>query len=122
MDGVPMAESVHLHLVFQNGWALETLHRYENIVNGAFTIDELDTYDNGTAGLTGKVLLAVCRLLGQRMTCIDSPVEHDFDMTPAISLFVECGDNDDLERLFAALAEDGSCSCRSTATASAGGT
>jgi predicted 3-demethylubiquinone-9 3-methyltransferase (glyoxalase superfamily) len=28
-------------------------------------------------------------------------------MTPAISLFVECGDQDELERLFVALAEDG---------------
>ena len=101
------AESVHTHLMFQNGRALESLHRYEDIFGDAFTIDELDTYDNSRADLAGKVQLAVCTLLGQRITCIDSPVDHDFDMTPAISLFVDCSDNDELERLFAALAADG---------------
>jgi predicted 3-demethylubiquinone-9 3-methyltransferase (glyoxalase superfamily) len=102
-----MAESVHTHLMFQNGRALEALRRYEEIFEGGFTIDELDTYDQSAAALAGQVQLAVCTLLGQRITCIDSPVRHDFDMTPAISLFVECSDEDELERLFVALAEDG---------------
>jgi predicted 3-demethylubiquinone-9 3-methyltransferase (glyoxalase superfamily) len=93
--------------MFQNGRALEALRRYQEIFDGQFTIDELDTYDDTAAGPTGQVQLAVCTLLGQRITCIDSPVEHDFDMTPAISLFVECNDEDELERLFVALAGDG---------------
>jgi predicted 3-demethylubiquinone-9 3-methyltransferase (glyoxalase superfamily) len=102
-----MAESVHTHLMFQNGRALEALRRYEEIFAGAFTIDELDTYDEGAAGPTGQVQLAICTLLGRRITCIDSPVQHDFDMTPAISLFVECSDEEELKRLFAALGDDG---------------
>jgi len=102
-----MAESVHTHLMFQNGLALQALRRYEEVFDGAFTIDELDTYDESAGDLTGQVQLAVCTLLGQRITCIDSPVQHAFDMTPAISLFVECGDDDELERLFAALGQDG---------------
>ena len=102
-----MADSVHTHLMFQNGRGLEALRRYEAIFDGAFTIDELDLYDEAAAGPTGQVQLAVCGLLGQRITCIDSPVEHAFDMTPAISFFVECGDADELERLFGALAEGG---------------
>jgi len=93
--------------MFQNGQALDALRRYEEVFNGAFTIDELDTYDENAAGPTGQVQLAICTLLGQRLSCIDSPVRHDFEMTPAISLFVECTDEDELERLFAALAEDG---------------
>jgi predicted 3-demethylubiquinone-9 3-methyltransferase (glyoxalase superfamily) len=102
-----MAESVHTHLMFQNGRALEALRRYELIFDRAFTIDALDTYDETSPGPTGLVQLALCTLLGQRITCIDSPVEHVFDMTPAISLFVECEDEEELERLFVALAEDG---------------
>jgi predicted 3-demethylubiquinone-9 3-methyltransferase (glyoxalase superfamily) len=93
--------------MFQNGRAQEALRRYEEIFAGSFTIDELDTYDEGAPGPTGQVQLAVCTLLGQRITCIDSPVQHGFDMTPAISLFVECDDNDELERVFAALSEGG---------------
>jgi predicted 3-demethylubiquinone-9 3-methyltransferase (glyoxalase superfamily) len=102
-----MAESVHTHLMFQNGRAQEALLHYVEVFDGDFTIDQLDTYDDAAPGPTGQVQLAVCTLLGQRITCIDSPVTHDFDMTPAISLFVECGDDDELERLFTALAEDG---------------
>jgi predicted 3-demethylubiquinone-9 3-methyltransferase (glyoxalase superfamily) len=102
-----MAESVHTHLMFQNGRALEALRRYEAIFDGAFAVDDLSTYDEASPGLTGQVQLALCTLLGQRMTCIDSPVQHEFDMTPAISLFVECVDEVELERLFAELSEDG---------------
>lgn len=102
-----MAESVHTHLMFQNGRGLEAVRRYEEIFKGGFTIDELDTYDDSSAGPTGQIQLALCTLLDQRISCIDSPVHHAFDMTPAISLFVECSDEEELERLFAALAEDG---------------
>lgn len=102
-----MAESVHTHLMFQNGRALEALRRYEEVFEGAFTIDELATYDETAAGMAGQVQLAICTLLGRRMSCIDSPVRHDFEMTPAISLFVECTDDAELERLFGALAEGG---------------
>jgi predicted 3-demethylubiquinone-9 3-methyltransferase (glyoxalase superfamily) len=93
--------------MFQNGRAMDALRRYEEIFEGDFTIDELDTYGEGAPGPTGQVQLAVCTLLGRRITCIDSPVSHDFDMTPAISLFVECSDDAELQRLFAALADDG---------------
>jgi len=102
-----MAESVHTHLMFQNGRAAEALRRYEEIFEGAFTIDALDTYDDAAPGPTGQVQLGLCTLLGQRISCIDSPVQHGFDMTPAISLFVECSDHDELERLFTALSEGG---------------
>lgn len=91
----------------QYGRAGKALRRYEEIFDGAFAVDELDTYDESAAGPTGQVQPAVCTLLGQRITCIDSPVQHVFDMTTADSLFVECGDEEELQRLFVALAEDG---------------
>jgi predicted 3-demethylubiquinone-9 3-methyltransferase (glyoxalase superfamily) len=93
--------------MFQNGRAAEAVHRYEEIFEGAFVIDALDTYDETAPGPTGQVQLALCTLFGQRITVIDSPVQHAFDMTPAISLFVECDDPDQLERLFGALSEGG---------------
>jgi predicted 3-demethylubiquinone-9 3-methyltransferase (glyoxalase superfamily) len=93
--------------MFQNGRAEEALRRYEEIFDGDFTIEELDSYDESSPGPTGQVQLAVCTLLGQQITMFDSPVQHGFDMTPAISLFVECNDVDELEGLFAALADGG---------------
>ncbi len=102
-----MATSVHTHLMFQNGRALEAVRRYEEVFGEGFSVDELDLYDEAAAGLTGQVQLAVCTLLGQRVTFFDSPVSHGFDMTPSISLFVECDDDAELERLFGALGVEG---------------
>jgi predicted 3-demethylubiquinone-9 3-methyltransferase (glyoxalase superfamily) len=102
-----VADSVHTHLMFQNGLGLAALRAYESIFAGDFTIDELAVYDDASPGPTGQVQLASCTLAGQRITCIDSPIQHEFDMTPAISLFVDCTDEAELERLFTALGEDG---------------
>jgi len=93
--------------MFRNRRALEARRRYQEIFDGAFTIDGLDTDDESAAGPTRHVRRPVCTSLGQRITCVDGPIEHDFDRTPAISLFVECGDDGELERLFVALAKHG---------------
>jgi predicted 3-demethylubiquinone-9 3-methyltransferase (glyoxalase superfamily) len=39
--------------------------------------------------------------------CIDSPVKHNFTFTPAMSLFVDCADEAELDTLFAKLSEGG---------------
>ena len=44
VEGSRFAESVHTHLMFQNGRGLEALRRYEEIFESGFTIDEMDTY------------------------------------------------------------------------------
>jgi predicted 3-demethylubiquinone-9 3-methyltransferase (glyoxalase superfamily) len=102
-----MATSAHTHLMFQNGKALDAIRRYEEVFAGGFTADEVDLYAEGAPGPTGQVQLAVCTLAGQRVTFFDSPVAHGFEMTPSISLWVECDDSAELERLFDALAEGG---------------
>jgi predicted 3-demethylubiquinone-9 3-methyltransferase (glyoxalase superfamily) len=38
---------------------------------------------------------------------IDSPVKHDFTFTPAMSLFVDCADEAEIDALFAKLSEGG---------------
>ena len=101
-----MPSSFHPHLMFQNGQAEAAVRRYEEVFDN-FVIDELDLYSDASGGPAGQVQLAVCTFAGQRFTCFDSPIEHAFDMTPAIALFVECDSDDELERVFAALAEGG---------------
>jgi predicted 3-demethylubiquinone-9 3-methyltransferase (glyoxalase superfamily) len=39
--------------------------------------------------------------------CIDSAVDHGFGFTPAISLFVQCDSEDELDGLYGELAEQG---------------
>lgn len=38
---------------------------------------------------------------------IDSPAKHDFTFTPSISLFTECKEDAEFDRLFAAIGEGG---------------
>ena len=46
-------------------------------------------------------------IAGQSVICIDSPVKHEFTFTPSLSFFVECQSEDEIDGLFAALAQDG---------------
>ena len=55
----------------------------------------------------GKVQYAFFTLGGREFICIDTPIKHDFGFTPAISIFVDCESQKELERVYSALAEDG---------------
>ena len=55
----------------------------------------------------GSVKPASFTLNGQNFMCFDSPVKHDFTFTPAISIFVTCNSEAEVDRLFAALSEGG---------------
>ncbi len=70
-------------------------------------IESITRYGAGGAGAEGSVELATFSLAGQRFMCIDSPAKHDFTFTPAVSLFVRCEDEAEIERLYGALAEGG---------------
>jgi len=101
-----MAKSVDIHILFQNGQAKHALDRYQEVFDD-LTVERLDLYDGDGDGPVGQVKVADLRLLGRRFVCIDSPVQHEWDMTPGIAPFIECDDDDEIERLFHALSEGG---------------
>jgi predicted 3-demethylubiquinone-9 3-methyltransferase (glyoxalase superfamily) len=55
----------------------------------------------------GGVQRCTFTLRGREYRAFDSPVKHAFTFTPAISLFVDCADEAELDRLYAALIEGG---------------
>ncbi|MFG2994724.1 VOC family protein [Streptomyces sp. NPDC048257] len=59
------------------------------------------------AGEEGTVRHAAFSLAGQTFMCIDSSVKHQFGFTPAMSLYVQCDSEAEIERLYAALADQG---------------
>jgi predicted 3-demethylubiquinone-9 3-methyltransferase (glyoxalase superfamily) len=63
--------------------------------------------DAVTRAADGTVQHAVFTLQGQRFRCFDSPPVHDFTFTPSFSLFITCDSAAEVDRLCAALAEDG---------------
>lgn len=55
----------------------------------------------------GTVIHATFTLHGQEFMCIDSYVNHNFTFTPAMSLYVTCDTEEEIETAFNKLAEDG---------------
>jgi predicted 3-demethylubiquinone-9 3-methyltransferase (glyoxalase superfamily) len=98
-----MGTAITTFLMFE-GQAEEAMGFYASLFDGA-KITSIDRYDEGDA--KGTVKRATLRLPSQTLICVDSPVEHAFGFTPAISLFVDCESEGEVDRLFAALAEGG---------------
>ena len=73
--------------------------------DGAIT--SIRRYGPEGPGADGTVLQAAFTLRGETFMAIDSPVKHDFTFTPAMSLFVDCEDEAEIDRLFAKLSEGG---------------
>ena len=93
--------------LFQNGRALEALCRYEQIFEGAFTIDELDTYDETGRGAdrTGSTRHLHAARPAHHVHRQAAPTLLRYDAGDLA--FVECDSGEERERLFVALAEDG---------------
>jgi predicted 3-demethylubiquinone-9 3-methyltransferase (glyoxalase superfamily) len=66
-------------------------------------ITRLDRYGPEGPGEAGKVFQAAFKLGGQSFRCFDSHVHHAFTFTPAISIFVDCDSEAELDQLYAAL-------------------
>jgi predicted 3-demethylubiquinone-9 3-methyltransferase (glyoxalase superfamily) len=64
-------------------------------------------YGPNEAGAEGTVMHATFTLGGQEFMCIDSSVKHAFTFTPAISLYVTCETEAEIDRLYEKLSEGG---------------
>jgi predicted 3-demethylubiquinone-9 3-methyltransferase (glyoxalase superfamily) len=64
-------------------------------------------YGPNEAGAEGSVQHATFSLAGQQFMCIDSYVSHPFSFTPATSIYVQCADDAEIERLYTELSKDG---------------
>jgi predicted 3-demethylubiquinone-9 3-methyltransferase (glyoxalase superfamily) len=89
------------------GKAEEAMTFYVSLFKGS-QVTRIEKYGPGGPGAEGSVKKAEFTLAGHHMACIDSPMKHAFTFTPSTSLFVECEDEAELDRAFAALSEGGS--------------
>lgn len=60
----------------------------------------IDRYAAGELGKEGSVKKAIFEINGSRLMCIDSPAPHAFTFTPSISLFVDCDEASEIDRLY----------------------
>ena len=92
------------HLMFQ-GNARAALETYQAVFPD-FAVDMLELNGDDTRS-PGTVRMAKVSFAGQSLIVIDSPMPHDFDFTPSMSLFVEMDDAEELDTAFALLSDGG---------------
>ncbi|MGZ3751158.1 MAG: VOC family protein [Mucilaginibacter sp.] len=92
-------------LMFE-GRAEEAMNFYISLFKQSGIVS-ISHYDASEPGTEGTVKHAVFSLNGQEFMCIDSHATHGFTFTPAMSIFVNCETEPEIEHLFGKLAEDG---------------
>lgn len=58
-------------------------------------------------GEEGTVVMAEFIVAGQRFRCSDSFIDHEWSITPAVSVMVDCDSTQEQSRLFDALSHEG---------------
>ena len=92
-------------LMFE-GRCEEAMNFYVALVPDSRIVD-IKRYGPGQPGKEGSVMRASFVVGGQTVMCIDSPAKHAFTFTPASSLFVDCDNEAQIDRIVATLAEGG---------------
>jgi predicted 3-demethylubiquinone-9 3-methyltransferase (glyoxalase superfamily) len=105
IERIPLMASITPFLMFK-GDASQAISLYSEAFSDT-EILSLETYSTGGLGKEGSVKRASLRVLGQNFTVIDSAVEHEFDFTPSISLFVECDSLEMLQASYQKLSNQG---------------
>jgi predicted 3-demethylubiquinone-9 3-methyltransferase (glyoxalase superfamily) len=101
-----MAKSITPFLMFQNGDAEAAMNFYVSLFPGS-SIRSIERFGPEGPGKEGSVMSGILDLKGQAILFLDSPVQHAFTFTPAISLFVECDGADEVDALFRKLSDGG---------------
>ncbi|WP_326824974.1 VOC family protein [Streptosporangium sp. NBC_01756] len=100
-----MSQKITTFLMFE-GAAEEAMTFYISLFDDA-KILAVTRYGPEGPGAEGSVQHATFTLAGQEYMAIDSSMPHAFTFTPAISLYVQCDSEEEIERLYAALSEKG---------------
>lgn len=93
-------------LTFQKNDAEQAMNFYVSLFENSKIID-IKRWGKEGPGTEGTIMQAVFELNGQKFMCSDSPPVHDWDFTPAVSNYIDCKDESELERLFSKLSENG---------------
>jgi predicted 3-demethylubiquinone-9 3-methyltransferase (glyoxalase superfamily) len=89
-----------------DGRAAEAMGFYTSLFKNS-TILSITRYGPDEAGAEGTVRHATFSLNEQKFMCIDSNVKHEFTFTPAVSLYVNCETEEEIDRLFVELSHAG---------------
>lgn len=100
-----VSQKITTFLMF-SGNAEEAMNFYTSIFDDS-EILSITRYGANQAGREGTVVHAKFTLMGQEFMCIDSNIEHPFTFTPAISLYITCENEAEINQIYEGLSQDG---------------
>jgi predicted 3-demethylubiquinone-9 3-methyltransferase (glyoxalase superfamily) len=115
---VPSVEtpSISIFLTFENN-AEEAMTFYLSLFDDAKVIHVIRAQPGEPGWAADTLQHAIFSFGGQRFMAINAPPAgargsdhgpwHEFGFTPAIALYVQCGSEDEIQRLYSALSEKG---------------
>ena len=93
-------------LTFQDGNAENAMNFYLGIFENSKIINVRRWGKNAHTD-EGKIMQATFELDGNLFMCSDSPPIHDWNFTPAVSNYIECENESEINTLFSKLSENG---------------
>jgi predicted 3-demethylubiquinone-9 3-methyltransferase (glyoxalase superfamily) len=90
----------------QAGKAEEAIRFYTSLFKES-KIVTLERYAPGEGDKVGWIKFGAFMLAGQSFTAMESSLDHKFTFTPAVSLFVTCESEKEIDDLYAKLSEGG---------------
>jgi predicted 3-demethylubiquinone-9 3-methyltransferase (glyoxalase superfamily) len=93
-------------LTFQKNDAEQAMNFYIDLFDNS-EILSIQRWSKDGPGKEGTIMHATFALNGIMFMCSDSPPVHNWDFTPAVSNYVECENEEEIERLFSKLSERG---------------
>jgi len=93
-------------LTFQDNNAENAMNFYVDLFDNSKIIN-VNRWGEEGPGKEGTIMHATFDLNGNLFMCSDSPAIHEWGFTPAVSNFVECENESELERMFGKLSENG---------------
>lgn len=101
-----MKKSIITSLTFQDNNAENAMNFYVELFDNSKIIN-IQRWGKEAPVEEGKIMQATFELDGNLFMCSDSPAVHDWNFTPAISNYITCENENELERLFSRLSENG---------------
>ena len=93
-------------LTFQDNNAENAMNFYMSIFENSKVL-KIERWGKGGPGTEGRVMHAIFELNGNLFMASDSPPIHEWNFTPAVSNYIDCTTEGELDMLFGKLSENG---------------
>jgi len=103
---VSLKNQIATFLTFQDNNAENAMNFYVELFENS-KVTDLKRWGKDSPGEEGKIMHATFIINGRQFMCSDSPPVHEWNFSPAVSNYIECENESELERLFSKLSENG---------------